>query len=79
MLTDKNFFFSKLIGLLTSDEDDSVKEKIIQTIGLLALRDNDKCFYISLLNKNVLNILFTVSNSDDIIHKENSVKILLVI
>ena len=77
MLTDKNFFFSKLIGLLTSNEENCVKEKIIQTIGLLALRDNDKCFYISLLNKNVLNILFTVSNSDDIIHKENLVKILL--
>ena len=77
MLTDKNFFFSKLIGLLTSNEDNQVKEKIIQTIGLLALRDNDKCFYISLLNKNILNILFTLSNSDDIIHKENLIKLLL--
>ena len=77
ILREKNFFFCKLIGLLTSNEDNSVKEKLIQTVGLLALRENDKSFYISFLNKNILNILFTISNSDDIIHKENLIKILL--
>ena len=77
ILTQKTSFFCKLIGLLTSNEDDAVKEKLIQTIGLLGLRDNDKSFYISFLNKNILNILFTLSNSDDIIHKENLMKLLL--
>ena len=76
MLTDKDFFFCKLIGLLTSNEDNSIKEKLIQTVGLLALRDNDKSFYISFLNKNILSILFTISSSDDIIHRENLIKLL---
>ena len=76
MLNDKEYFFSKLIGLLTSNEKNAIKEKMIQTIGLLALRDKDKSFYISFLNKNILNILFTISNSDDIIHKENLIKLL---
>ena len=76
MLTDKEYFFSKLIGLLTSNENNSIKEKMIQTIGLLALRDEDNSFYISFLNKNIINILFTISNSDDIIHKENLIKLL---
>ena len=76
ILTDKNFFFCKLLGLLMSNEDNEIKEKLIQTISLLALRDNDKSFYISFLNKNIFNILFTISNSDDIIHKENLIKLL---
>ena len=76
ILRDKNFFFCKLIGLLTSNEDNIIKEKLIQTIALLALRDNDKSFYISFINKNIFNILFTLSNSDDIIHKENLIKLL---
>ena len=76
ILTDKNFFFCKLIGLLMSNEDNCIKEKLIQTIGLLALRDNDQSFYISFLNKNILNIIFTISNSDDLIHKENLIKLL---
>ena len=49
----------------------------IGPIGLLGLRDNDKSFYISFLTKNILNILFTLSNSEDIIHKENLIKLLL--
>ena len=77
ILRDKNFFFCKLVGLLMSNEDNLIKEKLIQTISLLALRDNDKSFYIAFLNKNILNILFTLSNSEDIIHKENLIKILL--
>ena len=77
ILRDKRYFFSKLAGLLISNEDNSIKEKLIQTIGLLALRDNDKSFYISFLNKNIFNILFTISNSEDIIHKENLIKLLL--
>ena len=76
ILEDKNFFFCKLTGLLMSNEDNCIKEKLIQTIGLLSLRDKDKSFYISFLNKNILNILFTISNSDDIIHKENLIKLL---
>ena len=77
ILRDKNFFFCKLIGLLTTTEDNAIKEKLIQTVGLLALRENDKSFYTTFLNKNIMNILFTISNSDDIIHKENLIKLLL--
>jgi hypothetical protein len=77
ILRDKNFFFCKLIGLLTTNEDNAIKEKLIQTVGLLALRENDKSFYTTFLNKNIMNILFTISNSDDIIHKENLIKLLL--
>ena len=77
ILEDKRYFVSKLSGLLMSNEDNSIKEKLIQTIGLLALKDSDKGFYISFLNKNILNILFTIANSEDIIHKENLIKLLL--
>ena len=77
ILKRKENFFSKLIGLLYTDEDEKIKEKIIQTIGILAKRSKNNNFFITLVKKNINNILFTISNSEEIIYKENLIFLLL--
>ena len=77
ILKRKEFFFSKLIGLLSTDEDLKIKEKLIQTIGILAKRSENKNFFITFVKKNINNILFTMGNCEDIIHKENLIFLLL--
>ena len=78
ILIEKKFFFNKFFGMLYSNETDKrIKEKIIQTIGLLGLRAEDKSYFIALIKKNILNLIFSIENNDDIIQKENNVLLLL--
>ena len=78
ILKDKKFFFNKFFGMLYSNEiDKRIKEKIVQTIGLLGLRTEDKNYFIALIKKNILNLIFSIENNDDIIQKENNVLLLL--
>ena len=77
ILQKKEFFFSKLLGLLSTDEDLKIKEKLIETIGILAKRSENKNYFITFVKKNINNILFSIDNCDDIIHKENLIFLLL--
>ena len=78
ILADKKFFFNKFFGMLYSNEiDKRIKEQIIQTIGLLGLRAEDKSYFIALIKKNIINLIFSIENNDDIIQKENNVLLLL--
>ena len=77
ILEKKEILISKLIGILSTDEDPIIKKKLLETIGILALRSQDKKYFLSLTKKNVKKLLFTIDNSDDIIHKENIICLLL--
>ena len=77
ILKRKEYFCSKLVGVLFTDEDFKIKEKLIQTIGILAKRSENKNYFITFVKKYINNILFTVDNCDDIIHKENLIFLLL--
>ena len=77
ILLKKEYFCCKLIGILSSGEEDNVKEKIIQTVGILALRSNDKAYFITFVRKNITKILFSLNNCDDIIQSENLIILLL--
>ena len=77
ILKRKENFFSKLTGLLSTNEEQKIKEKLIQTIGILASRSENKNYFLSFVKKSVNNILFTIGNSEDIIHKENLISLLL--
>ena len=78
ILLEEKFFFNKIFGMLYSNEvDKRIKEKIVQTIGLLGLRADDKNYFIALIRKNIHNLIFSIKNNDDIIQKENNVLLLL--
>ena len=78
LLENKKIFFNKIIGLLSSNNvNDKIKEKIIQTIGILAKKSHDKNDFIILIKRNINNLLFTIQNNEDIILKENNVQLLL--
>ncbi len=77
ILEKKENFFCKLIGILETDEEQIIKEKIIQTIGILSSRSNDKNYFITFTKKSIKNILFTIDNCDDIIYKEDLTCLLL--
>ena len=70
-------FFNKLMGILSTDEDEKIKEKLIQTIGILADLSEDKNYFITFVKRNISNILFSVKNYEDIIYKENLIFLLL--
>ena len=78
ILQEKKLFFNKLFGMLYSSEiDKRIKEKIIQTIGILGMRSEDKTYFISLIRKNINNLIFSIENNEDIIQKENNVLLML--
>ena len=78
ILQDKKIFFNKLFGMLYSSEvDKRIKEKIIQTIGILGMRSEDKTYFISLIRKNINNLIFSIENNEDVIQKENNVLLML--
>ena len=77
ILERKEGFFIKLMGILSTDEDEKIKEKLIQTIGILADISEDKNYFIAFVKKNISRYLFSVENSEDIIHKENLIFLLL--
>ena len=78
LLENKQIFFNKVFGMLSSNNvNDDIKEKIIQTIGLLAMRSNDKNYFIIVIRKNINSLLFCIQNNEDIIQKENNVLLLL--
>ena len=76
ILKRKEKFCSKLLGILFTDEEEKIKEKLIQTIGILAQRSENKSYFITFVKKNINNILFSIDNCDDIIHKENLIFLL---
>ena len=78
ILENKNIFFNKIFGMLSSNNvNDYIKEKIVQTIGLLAITSNDKDYFVILIRKNINILLFSIQNNEDIIQKENNVLLLL--
>ena len=77
ILQRKERFFSKLIGILATDEDEKIKEKLIQTIGILSSRSDDKNYFIMFTKKYIINLLFNIENCDDIIYKEDLICLLL--
>ena len=78
ILLEKNFFFNKIFGMLYSNDiDKRIKEKIVQTIGLLSIRSDDKTYFTALIRKNIQNLIFSIENNEDIIQKENNVLLLL--
>ena len=78
LLENKNIFFNKIFGMLSSNNvNDDIKEKIVQTIGLLAMKSNDKDYFVILIRKNINSLLFSIQNNEDIIQKENNVLLLL--
>ena len=78
LLENKKIFFNKIFGMLTSNNiNDDLKEKIVQTIGLLSMKSNDKDYFLILIRKNINSLLFSIQNNEDIIQKENNVLILL--
>ena len=78
LLENKKVFFNRIFGMLSSNNiNDDIKEKIIQTIGLLAMKSNDKDYFIILIRKIISNLLFTIQNNEDCIQKENNIQLLL--
>ncbi len=78
ILDNKKMFFNKIFGMLYSSEvDKRIKEKIIQTIGILGLKSDDKNYFIALIRKNINSLIFSIQNNEDIIQKENNVLLLL--
>ena len=78
ILENKKIFFNKIFGMLSSNHiNDDLKEKIVQTIGLLSMKSNDKTYFIILIRKNVNSLLFSIQNNEDINQKENNVLLLL--
>ena len=78
LLENKNKFFNKIFGMLSSNNvNDDIKEKIVQTIGILAMKSNDKDYFVILIRKNINSLLFTIQNNEDIIQKENNILLLL--
>ena len=78
LLENKQIFFNKVFGMLySSNIHDEIKEKIVQTIGLLASRSNDKNYFIIVIRKNINSLLFSIQNNEDIIQKENNILLLL--
>lgn len=66
-----------MVGILYTKEDEKIKEKLIQTIGILAAKSENKNYFITFVKKNVNNILFTIGNCEDIIYIENLTYLLL--
>ena len=77
ILKEKESFCCNLIGSLSVDEDELIKEKIIKTIGILAAKTENKNYFFTFIKKNVINILFLINNNDDIIQNENLLFLLL--
>ena len=78
ILQEKKFFFNKIFGMLYSNEvNKKIKEIIVQTIGILGLRSDDKSYFIALIRKNIHNLIFSIENNEDVIQKENNILILL--
>ena len=78
LLNNKKIFFNKIFGMLSSNIVSSdLKEKLVQTIGLLAMKSNDKGFFVILIRKNINSLLFSIQNNEDIIQKENNILLLL--
>ena len=78
LLENKKIFFNKIFGMLSSSNiNDDLKEKIVQTIGLLAMKSNDKDYFVVLIRKNINILLFSIQNNEDIIQKENNILLLL--
>ena len=77
ILQRKESFFTKLIGILATDEDEKIKEKLVQTIGILSSRCDDKNYFIIFIKKYIINLLFNIENCDDIMYKEDLICLLL--
>ena len=78
LLNNKKIIFNKFFGMLSSNIVNSdLKEKLVQTIGLLAMKSNDKDYFVILIRKNINSLLFSIQNNEDIIQKENNFLLLL--
>ncbi len=81
ILKEKDINISKLIGALSNSfTDEYIKEKLIQSIGIIANSNsiyNDKKYFITSVRKNIKRFLYTIENTEDIIQKENMVNLLL--
>ena len=66
-----NLSLIKILGYYSSVNDIIVQERIIQTIGEIALKDSNKNFYYTFVKKAVYSICFKFYYLDDLIQKEN--------
>ena len=76
ILKNKEEYCAKFMGLILTDIDKEIKKGIIQMLGSLMERSNDKNYFISLVTKCIKSHLFEIYNCDDIIFKEDLIELI---
>ena len=76
ILKNKEIHCSKFLGYISTNIDNEIHKVIIQMVGNLMERSNDKKYFNFMVKKNIYNFLFEIDNCEDIIFKEDLIELI---